>query len=210
MEQEQFEKLRALIEENKGKRKFKQSVELAVNFKGVDFSKQENRLNLQVLLPNGKGKQSEVLVFADDSNISAKAKELGARVVSGNEIQGIASDKAQLNSLLNYEMIAQPSLMTSVARSMGSFLGPKNKMPKPLIGTDVASMINSVSKSVYLRSKGKYLPTVHCMVGKEDMPLEKISANIDEVINSLAKKLGKQNIKSAYVKLTMSSPVKIL
>ncbi|MCL4387724.1 50S ribosomal protein L1 [Candidatus Marsarchaeota archaeon] len=210
MEQEQLEKLRALIEENKGKRKFKQSVELAVNFKGIDFSKQENRLNLQVLLPNGKGKQSEVLVFADDGNISSKAKALGVRVVSGSEIQGIASDKAQLNSLLNYEMIAQPSLMTSVARSMGSFLGPKNKMPKPLIGTDVESMINSVSKSVYLRSKGKYLPTVHCMVGKEDMPLEKISANIDEVINSLAKKLGKQNIKSAYVKLTMSPPVKIL
>ena len=210
MEQEQLEKLRALIEENKGNRKFKQSVELAVNFKGIDFSKQENKLNLQVLLPNGKGKQSEVLVFADDSNISAKAKALGVRVVSGSEIQGIASDKAQLNALLNYEMIAQPSLMTSVARSMGSFLGPKNKMPKPLIGTDVESMINSVSKSVYLRSKGKYLPTVHCMVGKEDMPLEKISANIDEVINSLAKKLGKQNIKSAYVKLTMSPPVKIL
>ncbi|MCL4404418.1 50S ribosomal protein L1, partial [Candidatus Marsarchaeota archaeon] len=160
MEQEQLDKLKALLEENKGKRKFKQSVELAVNFKGVDFSKQENRLNLQVLLPNGKGKTSEVLVFADDKNISDKAKELGARVVSGAEIQQIASDKAQLNSLLKYEMIAQPSLMTQVARGMGSFLGPKNKMPKPLIGTDVSSMINSVSKSVYLRSKGKYLPTV--------------------------------------------------
>ncbi|MCL5680398.1 MAG: hypothetical protein M1465_03615 [Candidatus Marsarchaeota archaeon] len=210
MEQEQLEKLRSLIEENKGKRKFKQSVELIVNFKGVDFSKQENRLNLQVLLPNGKGKQSEVLVFADDSNIASKAKELGARVVSGNEIQGVASDKVGLNSMLKYEMIAQPSLMTSVAKSMGSFLGPKNKMPKPLIGTDVASMINSVSKSVYLRSKGKYLPTVHCMVGKEDMPTDKLSANIDEVLNALAKKLGKQNIKSAYAKLTMSKPVKLL
>ncbi|MCL5101924.1 MAG: 50S ribosomal protein L1 [Candidatus Marsarchaeota archaeon] len=210
MEQEQLDKLKALLEENKGKRKFKQSVELAVNFKGVDFSKQENRLNLQVLLPNGKGKTSEVLVFADDKNISDKAKELGARVVSGAEIQQIASDKAQLNSLLKYEMIAQPSLMTQVARGMGSFLGPKNKMPKPLIGTDVSSMINSVSKSVYLRSKGKYLPTVHCMVGKEDMPIDKISANIDEVLNSLAKKLGKQNIKSAYVKLTMSKPVKLI
>jgi len=210
MEQEQLDKLKALLEENKGKRKFKQSVELAVNFKGVDFSKQENRLNLQVLLPNGKGKTSEVLVFADDKNIADKAKELGARVVSGAEIQQIASDKAQLNSLLKYEMIAQPSLMTQVARSMGSFLGPKNKMPKPLIGTDVSSMINSVSKSVYLRSKGKYLPTVHCMVGKEDMPIDKISANIDEVLNSLAKKLGKQNIKSAYVKLTMSKPVKLI
>jgi large subunit ribosomal protein L1 len=210
MEQEQLEKLRALIEENKGKRKFKQSVELVVNFKGVDFSKQENRLNLQVLLPNGKGKQSEVLVFADDTNIASKAKELGARVVQGSEISTIASDKMQLNSLLKYEMIAQPSLMTSVAKSMGSFLGPKNKMPKPLIGTDVSSMVNSVSKSVYLRSKGKYLPTVHCMVGKEDMPIDKLSANIDEVLNALAKKLGKQNIKSVYAKLTMSKPVKLL
>ena len=210
MEQEQLEKLNALMEQNKGKRKFKQSVELAINFKGVDFSKQDNRLNIQVLLPNGKGKQSEVLVFADDKNIAEKAKELGARVVSGNEIAQIAADKAQLGSLLKYEMIAQPALMTSVARSMGSFLGPKNKMPKPLIGTDIASMVNSVSKSVYIRSKGKYLPTVHCMVGNEDMPIDKISSNIDAVIESLAKKLGRQNIKSAYVKLTMSEPVRII
>ena len=48
----EFEKF---IEENKGKRKFEQSVELAINFKGVDFSKQANRLSLDILLPNGKG-----------------------------------------------------------------------------------------------------------------------------------------------------------
>ena len=37
-----------------------------------------------------------------------------------------------------------------------------------------------------------------------------ISANIDEVVNAVIKKVGKQHIKSVYAKLTMSKPMKIL
>ncbi|MCL5404557.1 MAG: 50S ribosomal protein L1 [Candidatus Marsarchaeota archaeon] len=210
MEKEQLEKLRAFLEENKGKRKFKQTIELAINFKGVDFSKQENRLNMQVVLPNGKGKESKAMVFADDKSIAEKASALGAKVVPSSEIAQMANNKSSLNELLEYELIAQPSLMSSVAKSLGSFLGPRNKMPKPLIGTDISAMVNTVSKSIYLRSKGKYLPTIHCAVGSEDMPTDKVAANIDEVISSLSKKLGRQNIKSAYVKLTMSKPIRII
>ncbi len=210
MESETLEKLKSFLEENKGKRKFAQSVELAVNFKGVDFTKQENRLNLQVMLPYGKGKESKAIIFADDSNISSKAKDLGAKVISGSEIAAIASNKASMNELLDSELLAQPALMSSIARSLGSFLGPKNKMPKPLIGTDVSSAINTVSKSIYIRSKGKYLPTIHCIVGKESMAADQISANIDEIVSALAKKVGRQNIKSVYVKLTMSQPIKLM
>ena len=56
MEKEQLEKLSAFVDANKGKRKFTQSVELAVNFTGVDFTKQENRFNMEIKLPNSTGK----------------------------------------------------------------------------------------------------------------------------------------------------------
>jgi large subunit ribosomal protein L1 len=101
-------------------------------------------------------------------------------------------------------------MMPQIAKSLGQFLGPRNRMPKPLVGTDVAGFMNNISNSIYLRSKGKYLPTVHCIVGKEDMPVEKIAENVDQVVDAVARKVGKQNLKSVYLKLTMSKPMKIL
>lgn len=209
MEKEQLERLEAFINENKGKRKFTQSVELAINFKGIDFAKQDNRLNLQIMLPEGRGKESRALVFADSKNIAERAVGLGAKVVPSSELGAIASNKARMAELLDYELVAEPALMAPIAKALGQFLGPKNKMPKPLVGLDVANVINTISKSVYIRSKGKYLPTVHCVVGTEKMAVQQLAANIDEVVGSIAKKAGRQNIRSVYVKLTMSAPMKL-
>jgi ribosomal protein L1 len=40
----------------------------------MDMGKQDNRLNLEVKLPNGKGKEHKVIIFADDKNIVSKAQ----------------------------------------------------------------------------------------------------------------------------------------
>ncbi len=209
MEKEKLDRLTAFISENKGKRKFTQSVELAINFMDLDMNKPANRLNLEVKLPNGKGKAQKVIVFAEDKTISEKAQQAGARIVSGVEAQTMANDKVKLNELLKYEMLAQPSMMPMLAKSFGQFLGPRNKMPKPLVGQDVVQAVENITNSIYIRSKGKYLPTVHCIVGNESMALDKIAQNIDEVVGAVAKKAGKQYIRSVYVKLTMSPPMKL-
>lgn len=210
MEKETLGKFSAFIAENKGSRKFTQTIELAINFTGIDMSKQVNRLNMEVKLPNGKGKAQKVMVFADDKNMVAKATAAGAQIVSGAEMQSMANDKAKMNSLLNYEMLAQPSLMPLIAKNLGQFLGPRNKMPKPLIGQEVDKAVADITKSVYIRSKGKYLPTVHCIVGNESMEADKVAANIDEVIGAVIRKVGKPHVKSVFVKLTMSKPMKLV
>ena len=209
MEKELLEKLGSFMDANKGKRKFTQSVDLSINFSGIDFSKQDNRLNLEIRLPNGRGRESKLLVFSDDKGINAKVQQLGVRVMPGSEIASITNDKARMNELLEYELLAEPRLMPQIAKSLGQFLGPRNKMPKPLIG-NVEGIISGMGNSIYMRSKGKYLPTVHCVVGTEKMDTEKIAANIDEVVGTVAKKVGRQNIKSVYVKLTMSEPLRLL
>ncbi len=208
MDQEQLKKVEAFIAENKGKRKFTQSVELAVNFRGIDFSKTDNRLNIAVALPQGKGKESKVAAFTDDANMVQKLESLGARIIRSSELPQFSSPAKQ-SELLNYELIAQPSMMPQVAKALGQFLGPRNKMPRPIVG-DPEAMVRGATKSIYIRSKGKYLPTVHCMIGTESMPVEHITANMDAVMNELIKKVGKQSIRSVYLKLTMSKPLKVM
>ncbi len=210
MESEKLERLKGLIDDNKGKRKFVQSVELAINFSGINFTKAENRINIEVTLPNGRGKSSKAVLFADDDSLSSKAKEVGATVVRSSELQALQSDKARMNELLKSELMAQPNLMPQIAKALGQFLGPRNKMPRPFLGGDIAAAVTKASSSIYLRSKGKYLPTVHCMVGKENMDVQKIAENIDSVVDSVVKQVGKHNLKSVYVKLTMSAPLRIV
>ena len=74
---------------------------------------------------------------------------------------------------------------------------------------EFGASVSAITKSIYLRSKGKYLPTVHCIVGNESMEISQITANIDEVLNAVASKVGKQYIKSVFLKLTMSPSVRI-
>ena len=199
------------IAENKGKRKFKQSVELAVNFKGVDFTKQENRLNLEVMLPNGKGKSRKIALFTSDKSLIESAKKEGIEVIEENGLQALASDQKRLASLLAYDMIAQPSLMPSIAKAVGQFLGPRNSMPKPLPpNTDLKRMAVSMANTATMRSKGKYLPTIHSVVGTEDMEPGMLYDNINAVVSGINRKLGQNHIRSAYVKLTMSKPARLI
>jgi large subunit ribosomal protein L1 len=209
MDQETLNKINGFIEENKGKRKFNQSVELAINFTGIDFSKPANRLNLEVKLPYGRGKESGVIIFADDKSLIEKLKEFNPKIITSQEMQSALEDKEKQRELLSSILFAQPSLMPQIAKVLGQFLGPRGKMPKPLIG-DAKKVIGDTVSSITVRSKGKYLPTVHCVVGSEKMEPSKIIANIDEVISAISKKVGKQNIKSAYIKLTMSKPFKFM
>jgi len=203
-----FEKF---ITENKGKRKFRQTVELAINFKNINFSDQNNRLNISVLLPNGKGKYNKLAVFTNDKNIIEEARKNGVEVISAEEIPAIANDKQRLNALLNYNLLAQPNLMPTIARALGQFLGPRGKMPKPLMpGTNMAKIANEMNNQITIKSSGKFLPTVHCAVGTEDMEPKKIFENIKEVINSIVAKVSQSKIKSVYVKLTMSKPMRLI
>ncbi|MDE1823635.1 MAG: 50S ribosomal protein L1, partial [Candidatus Micrarchaeota archaeon] len=90
------------------------------------------------------------------------------------------------------------------------FLGPRNKMPKPLIGVTLSGIANELNKRISVRNRGKNLPTIHCVVGTEDMDPKQIYDNVNEVVGSLTKKVGSSHIRSAYVKLTMSKPFRLM
>ncbi len=204
-----LEEFTKFLDANKGKRKFKQTVEVAINFKDIDFSKQDNRLNLEVRLPNGKGKIRKVAIFSNDKSVSEAASKLGVEVIDPSQLEAISKDTKRQTGLLSYDLLAQANMMAQVARHLGQFLGPRNRMPKPVMpNMKIDDVVKGTENTVTIRSKGKYLPTVHSIVGIEDMEPSKIYNNIIEVVNSVGAKVGQNNVKSVYVKLTMSEAVK--
>lgn len=194
--------------EEKGSRKFTQAVDIGINFKGIDFSKQENRFNLDVVLPKGTGKDVKVAVFAD-GQMATDALKVADAVFQGTDIPTIAANPAKLKSLLDYEFLAAPPLMSVVGKHLGQFLGTRGKLPKPIMGGSIPDLVARAKKSVRIKSKGKFLPVVHVSVGTENMPPDDLVENIEAVYEKVKAKAGIHNIKSVYVKLTMGKPVVI-
>jgi len=196
--------------EAKGKRKFTQSMEMMVNFRGIDFTKAENRLNLDILLPKGKGKDQKVIVFAD-AQMALDAKNAGAtEVIDGAGITKLAADKGRLAILAkSCEFIAQPSLMIQVGKSLGQVLGARGRLPRPVVG-NVKDAITAAKSRVRMVSKGKYLPVAQCLIGSEAMPVSDLAENFGAVYDKVQAKATEPNIKSIYVKLSMGAPIKVL
>lgn len=195
--------------EDKGKRKFKQSVELIISIRGVDFAKSENRLNLDIVLPKGKGgKELKSAVFAEGS-MADEARRAGADlVIQPNEIPGWAAPAKVKELANNYFLLAQPNMMGTVAKSLGQTLGKRGKLPKPVTG-NIKELIERSKKSVRIVSKGKYLPVAQALVGTETMEAEDLLDNAETVYDAVKNKVNEGNIKSVFVKLTMGKPVKV-
>ena len=195
--------------EDKGRRKFTQSVEIMMNFRGIDFAKAENRLNLDILLPKGKGKEQKVVVFAD-TQAALDARNAGAtEVIDAAGIAKLAADKGRLALLAkSSEFIAQPNLMVSVGKSLGQVLGSRGKLPRPIVG-QVKDAVEQAKRRVRLASKGKYLPVAQCLIGSEAMGAEDLAENFESVYEKVKAKVTEPCIKSIYVKLSMGKPVKV-
>jgi len=195
--------------EDKGKRKFLQSIEMIINFTRVNFSKQDQRLDLAVVLPKGRGKPVKVAVFAD-GQAALDAKKAGADlVIPSEEIPLIATDKKKAIKLAKeYVFLSEPKLMALVGKHLGQTLGTRGKLPRPIVGKSIKQAIEEARNTVFLKTKGKYLPTLQCIVGSEVMSSEDILENANAVLSAILQKLQKQNIKNILFKLSMGSPVK--
>lgn len=114
-------------------RKFKQSVELLIGLRDLDLKKPENRINTEVVLPHGRGKEVKVGVIAS-GDLLQKGKEMGLETISKEDLQKLAEDKRRAKKLAKRIdfFIAQADLMPLVGRFLGPVLGPRGKMPKPV------------------------------------------------------------------------------
>lgn len=192
------------LKEKSKKRNFPQTFDLIINLKELDLKKPESKINEEIVLPYGKGKESKVVVFSD----SLKSKE--AIILTSNDLEKLARQKREAKKLAQETdfFLAEAKLMPVVGRILGQSLGPKGKIPKVLSG-DVSNLIKNYKKTVRVRIKES--PVLQCAIGNEQMKDEEIVENITALLKSLETKLpkGKNNIGNVLLKLTMSKPIKL-
>ncbi len=192
------------------KRKFLQTWDLCINLKGLDLKKPDNRVNLEFLLPEGRGKDVKIAVIAD--SMAVKAKEAADVVVRKEEIDELAKDAKRLKALVeeNEWFFGEISLMPLIGKTLGQAMGPKGKLPKPLPpNANIKAFVDNAKKTV--RIKATTTPVLHIPVGTDKLSDEQVANNINSLVSFVKEKLpkGKNSIKSIYLKLTMGPAVKL-
>ena len=212
MKQDILEAVKKAKEESKP-RNFTQSVDVVITIKDLDVKKPENRIDEEVLLPNGRGKDVKI-AFIADGELALQAKNAGANmVINKGELEEMGKDRKGAKKIANRHdfFVAQADMMPLVGRFLGPVLGPRKKMPKPVPATAKPEPIMERLKST-VKVRIKDQPVIQALVGTQDMEDELIAANIDAVLAVLDQKLekGRNQIKSMYVKTTMGPVVRVI
>jgi large subunit ribosomal protein L1 len=200
------------LRKNLTKRKFSQSIDLVVRLREVDMKKPENRINETIVLPNPPEKALKICVIAS-GDLGTRAKAAGAdMLVSRQDMDALGKDKKAARKLAqDYDFfIAEAPLMPQVGKALGSFLGPRGKMPTPVPpNAAIDQIVSSHRKMVRVRMREQ--PVLQCRIGTEAMADEKLVENIQAVVSRIEQKLerGFKNVGEILLKATMSKPVKI-
>jgi len=212
VKQEILEAVKKAKEESKP-RNFTQSVDVVITIKDLDVKKPENRIDEEVLLPNGRGKDVKI-AFIADGELALLAKNAGADlVINKGELEEMGKDRKEAKKIANRHdfFVAQADMMPLVGRFLGPVLGPRKKMPKPVPATIKPEPIMERLKST-VKVRIKDQPVIQALVGTQDMDDELIAANIESVLAVLDQKLekGRSQIKSMYVKTTMGPVTRVI
>ena len=174
--------------------KFDESVDVAINL-GVDPRHAEQMVRSSVVLPNGTGKETRVLVFAKGDK-EKEALDAGADYAGGDEFV----EKIQGGWLEFERTIATPDMMATVGK-IGRILGPRNLMPNAKLGTvtfDVGRVVKEI-KGGKVDFRVEKTGIVHAMIGKASFGERKIVENILAFIDKIIQ-LKPASSKGVYLK----------
>ena len=199
-------------ESSKLKRKFKQNIDVVINLKNVDLEDPNNRINEEIVLPKGRGKQAKIVLFAS-GELAVKSKKHVDLLIQPEEIEDLSTNKKKAKKIVDDHdfFLAEAPLMPTIGKTLGQILGPRGKMPKPIPpNANVEEIVKKLRKTVMIRSKTN--KTFHTIAGNEDMSPEDVAENIDTIIKRVTEKLhqGRMNIKSVYIKTTMGPAERII
>ena len=195
-----------------GQKKFNQTVDLILDIKEIDMKSPEGKIQAIVDLPHATGKPNKICVIAT-GELAMKAKNAEAdKVLERADLDGLAGKKKELRKLASdYDVfISEAPLMSLVGKILGPVLGPRGKLPVPIPpNADVAGLMAKHRKTVIVRMRNQ--PIIQVPVGSENMTEEELVDNIQAVLRVVEGKLkrGLKNVKFAFIKTSMGTPVKI-
>ena len=190
-------------------RKFKQSIELIMNFKDIDVKK-GFALNEVIQLPKTNSPATVCIMATGD--MGQKAKKANADLVIGtDELEKFATDKRESRKFINkYDFfLADTQVMPIVGKTLGQLLGPRGKMPTPVpFNAPIESFLERFRSSIKVRSRASL--SLSCKIGDETMEDADLATNAHAVLSAVEKKLpnGEKNIRRIMIKTTMGKPVK--
>ncbi|MBU0461371.1 MAG: 50S ribosomal protein L1 [Nanoarchaeota archaeon] len=215
MNKETLQKALKQLKETSQKRNFNQSYDLIINLKDLNLKNPDEQVDLYIPLHNSPGKKFKICALVG-TELREEAQKVCDKMILVDDFSQYKDKKAikKLAEEYNY-FIAQANVMPKVAAAFGRVFGPKQKMPNPKAGcvvppkTNLAPLYERLQKTV--RAMAKTQLSMKLMIGNEAQKDEEVIDNIMTVYNALIHKLPKEehNIRSVFLKLTMSKPVKI-
>jgi large subunit ribosomal protein L1 len=163
--------------------KFDETVDIAINL-GVDPKHADQMVRGAIVLPNGVGRDTRVLVFAKGDK-EKEARDAGADYVGGDDL----AKKIQEEGWFDFDrVIATPDMMGVVGR-LGRVLGPRGLMPNPKLGTVTPNVGDAVrdQKAGKVEYRVDKAGIVHCGIGKLSFEPEKLWENASALIDVILK-----------------------
>ena len=192
-------------------RKFVESVDIAFTIKDVDLKNPNNRIQEEIRLPSGRGKELKIAMFAA-SDAAQKAKAAGIHVIDPSEIEDLGKNKGTAKKLANSFdfFLSEVPHMGLIGRYLGVVLGPRGKMPRPVPPVvDPAVIANGLKSTTIIKSRDKV--TFQASFGTRAQSHEELLKNAMEVYTRVTSKLerGIGNIRSLYIKTSMGPATRI-
>lgn len=181
---------KALSEEYRSSKRFKQSVEMVISITGIDLSKPAQRFVELVELPHNPHKDPPKICVFTDGSLVTEAKNLGLDTLARDSLNAMAGRKKNCRKISqSYDFfLSEAPLMPLVGRVLGQFLGPKNKMPIPVSpASQISPIVERLGRSVRLVLKSS--SAVSCKIGHEEMPIQQLLENANAVISTVERKL---------------------
>jgi len=164
--------------------KFDETVELHLKM-GVNPRSADQQVRGVILLPNGLGKKTRILVFTQGEGVRA-AEEAGADYVGGDDLM-----KEIEGGWLEFDVsIATPDMMPKVAK-LGKILGRRGLMPNPKAGTVVPPQ--DLSRVIEEARKGRAefrldrTAIIHLPIGKISFDKEKLVENLAAAVEAIVR-----------------------
>jgi large subunit ribosomal protein L10Ae len=191
-------------------RKFAESIDLQVNLKNYDPSK-DKRFAGTLRLPNICRPNMKVAIICDLQH-EEQAKKQGLTTMNMEDLKKLNKNKKLVKKMCSgYDaFLASESIIKNIPRVVGPHMNRLNKFP-----TSVALGDNLAEKATDLQATIKFtlkkVLCLGCCIGHVNMKEEEVRQNTILAINYFVSLLKKnwQNLKSAYLKSTMGKPQRL-